>query len=235
MVEDDDTAGVGKPAGHPPRDRTTDAPVTVVVVDDHLMLADAVAGALRTHERISVVGVAGTRTEGLRLVARLRPDVCLLDQRLPDGLGTELVPALREASPRTAVLLMTGDDSVDVLHQALRAGTAGLVSKTERAASLHESVLRAADGITVLSARDVRRLLTTDDDTPAVGEDLTPRERDVLRLLARAVPTPEIASTLSISHATARNHIQSVISKLGAHTKLEAVTIALRENIVGPQ
>lgn len=208
--------------------------VTVVIVDDHLMVADAVAGVLRAGDGIDVVGVAATGAEGLELVRTTRPDVCLLDQRLPDGLGTDLVADMRTASPRTRVLLMTGDDSVDVLQKAVRAGTAGLVSKTQRTGSLRDAVLRTAEGVTVLSAHDVRRLLDDDGDgAPRAGRGLTPRELDVLRLLARGLPTPEIASELSISHATARNHIQAVITKLGAHTKLEAVTIAHRENVIG--
>lgn len=207
--------------------------VTVVIVDDHLMVADAVAAALRAGDDISVVGVAATGAEGLEVVRRERPSVCLLDQRLPDGLGTDLVADLVAASPRTKVLLMTGDDSVDVLQQAVRVGTAGVVSKADRATSLRDAVIRAAEGITVLSAQDLRRLLSDVDGGSRVGFGLTPRELDVLRLLARGAPTRDIAADLSISYATARNHIQAVITKLGAHTKLEAVAIAHRENIIG--
>ncbi|MBT9254986.1 response regulator transcription factor [Phycicoccus sp. MAQZ13P-2] len=210
--------------------------VSVVVVDDHLLLADAVASGLRTRGRVTVLDVAASCAEGLAAVERHRPDVCLLDQRLPDGFGTDLVPRLLAASPDTKVLLVTADDSVDVLHQALAAGAVGIVNKGQRADALHEAVMRAAEGITILSARDVQRLLPSSErGGQQLGDDLTPRERDVLRLLVQGVSTRDIAARLFISYATARNHIQSVIGKLGAHNKLEAVTIALRENIVsGP-
>ncbi|MGG5258311.1 response regulator [Phycicoccus avicenniae] len=219
-----------------PAVRPSTATITVVIVDDHLMVADAVASGLRADERIAVVAVAGTCAEGLAEVRRHRPRVCLLDQRLPDGLGTDLVPRLLEASPDTKVLLVTGDDSLDVLHQAVRAGAVGIVNKGQRASALREAILRAVEGVTILSARDVQRLLpSAGAGGPALGDDLTPRERDVLRLLVQGLTTREIAARLFISYATARNHIQSVIGKLGAHTKLEAVTVALRENIVsGP-
>ena len=212
------------------------ATVTVVIIDDHLLLADSVATALNSHAQIAVLGIAGTCADGLREVRRYQPNVCLLDQRLPDGLGTDLLPALHAVSTTTKVLLVTGNDSIDVLHQALRAGSAGVIHKGERAAVLRDAVLRAAAGDTVLSAQDIRRLVPQAGNAPhRLGDDLTRRERDILRLLAAAVPTSEIATQLFISHATARNHIQAVISKLGAHTKLEAVTIALRENIVSEQ
>lgn len=210
--------------------------VTVVIVDDHLLVADAVSSGLRAHDRVSVLAVAATCADGLTEVGRHRPDVCLLDQRLPDGLGTDLVPHLLAASPGTKVLLVTGDDSIDLLHQALAAGAVGIVSKSQRSGVLHDAVLRAAEGHPVLSDRDLRRLLpSAGRDARHLGDDLTPRERDVLRLLAQGMSTRDISGRLSISYATVRNHIQSLMAKLGAHTKLEAVTIALREKIVsGP-
>ncbi|WP_307836103.1 response regulator transcription factor [Phycicoccus sonneratiae] len=210
--------------------------ITVVIVDDHLLVADAVASGLHGDHGLAVLAVAGSCAEGLAQVRRHRPRVCLLDQRLPDGLGTDLVPRLLEASPETAVLLVTGDDTVDVLHRAVRAGVMGIVRKGQRVSALRDAILRAAEGVTVLSARDVKRLLPpSGGHRPGPGEDLTPREREVLGLLVQGLAPREIASRLSISYATARNHVQSVIGKLGAHSTLEAVTIALRENIVsGP-
>lgn len=225
----DEDAPVSPSAAAPPRTATT-----VVIIDDHLLLADAVASALDLHAEITVLEVAGSCAEGLEAVRRRQPDVCLLDQRLPDGLGTDLVPRLVAASPSTKVLLVTGDDSVDVLHRAVRAGSVGIITKGQRTGALQEAVVRAAAGDTVLRPEDVRRLLPSVGGAGRrLGDDLTPRERDVLGLLVDAVPTREIADRLLISHATARNHIQAVLTKLGAHTKLEAVTIARRENIVG--
>ncbi|WP_164896477.1 response regulator [Phycicoccus flavus] len=207
-----------------------------MIVDDHLLVADSLASALAASDRIDVVAVAATCAEGAAAVGRLNPTVCLLDQRLPDGTGTDLIPRLRAASPDTKVVLVTGDDSVDVLRLALEAGATGVVNKGRRARALLDAVLHAAEGTLVLAPEDVLRLLPTPGGgLPALGHDLTPREREVLRLLVRARSTREIAAELVISHATARNHIQAVITKLGAHTKLEAVTIAVRENIVsGP-
>jgi two-component system response regulator DevR len=206
----------------------------IVIIDDHLLLADAVAGTINSVPDLAVVGIAANCTDGLELVHTARPEVILLDQRLPDGRGTDLLPALLNASPASRILLVTGSDDDDVLRLAIEGGCAGFITKGERAASLLAAVRKAAAGETVLSPANLARLLPAITRRRSrVGHDLTARELDVLRLLAEGRPTSEIASELFIVHATARNHIQSVISKLGAHSRLEAVTIALREKIVG--
>jgi DNA-binding NarL/FixJ family response regulator len=159
--------------------------------------------------------------------------VLLLDQRLPDGLGTDMLPEIRQASPGTQVLLVTAVDSDDVLLRAVEGGCAGFVAKGQRASTLLDAVRRAADGELVLSSSDMQRLLPQlIRQPPQLGDDLTAREREVLTLLSLGLSTNGLAEQLSISHATARNHIQSVLGKLGAHSKLEAVAIALRERIV---
>jgi DNA-binding NarL/FixJ family response regulator len=204
-------------------------PITVVIVDDHLLVADSVAAALDAADDVSVVFVAGTCADGLAAVRRHQPDVLLLDQRLPDGLGTDLLPALEHASPRTRVILVTGADTDDVLHRAFEGGCAGYIAKGQRAATLLDAVRKAAAGETVLSPGDLRRLVHRQ---VRLGDDLTARERDVLLHLVEGRSTAWLAQQLNITPATTRNHIQAVISKLGAHSKLEAVSIALREGIV---
>lgn len=215
------------------RDLVTDGPITVVIIDDHLLVADSVAAALDTAADVSVVAVAGTCAGGLDQVRRHQPDVLLLDQRLPDGLGTDALPALLEASPRTRVLLVTAADTDDVLLRAVEGGCAGFIAKGQRASALLDAVRKASQGETVLSPADLRRLMPRLVPQAArLGDDLTGREREVLALLGEGCSTVLLASRLAISYATARNHIQSVISKLGAHSKLEAVSIALRERII---
>jgi DNA-binding NarL/FixJ family response regulator len=208
-------------------------PITVVIVDDHLLVADSVAASLDASPDVTVVAIAGTCATGLEEVRRHQPDVLLLDQRLPDGLGTDSLPGMHLASPRTRVLLVTGADTDDVLLRAIEGGAAGFIAKGQRAAALLDAVRRAAVGETVLSTADLRRLMPQLVHPPTrLGDDLTAREREVLELLLDGCSTVVLARKLAISHATARNHIQSVISKLGAHSKLEAVSVALRERIV---
>jgi DNA-binding NarL/FixJ family response regulator len=212
----------------------TPTPIRVVIIDDHRMLADSVATALERSDDISVVATAATCADGLHEVRRHKPDVLLLDQRLPDGSGTDLLPSIREASPATRTVLVTGSVNDELVRLALEGGCVGFLTKGERAATLVDAVRKVAAGEAVLSTQDLARMMNgLMPGQTSIGHDLTSRERDVLALLAQGASTSAIASALFIAHPTARNYIQSVISKLGAHSKLEAVTIALRENIVG--
>jgi DNA-binding NarL/FixJ family response regulator len=207
--------------------------ITVVIVDDHLLVADSVATILDSARDVTVVAVAGTCGDGLAEVRRHQPDVLLLDQRLPDGLGTDLLPAVRQASSRTRVLLLTAADTREVLRRALEGGCAGVIPKHRRASSLLDAVRGAAGGETVLRAEDLWHLLPRSVQAGSGDRgELTRRELDVLGLLVEGHSTARVAQILVISASTARNHIQSVIGKLGAHSKLEAVSIALREGLV---
>jgi DNA-binding NarL/FixJ family response regulator len=216
-----------------PRGLDYAGPITVVIVDDHLMVAESVAAILDSAPDITVLAVAGTCADGMTEIRRHQPDVLLLDQRLPDGLGTDLLPSVLQASDRTRVLLVTAADTHDVLRRALESGCAGVIPKDRRASALLDAVRGAAGGETVIRAEDLRQLLPQLAQ-PRSGRrgDLTQRELDVLSLLVDGRSTAWVAQTLVISASTARNHIQSVIGKLGAHSKLEAVSIALREGIV---
>lgn len=207
--------------------------ISVVLIDDHLLVAESIAIALSADEDIVIAAVAGTCAEGVKAVQLHQPDICLLDQRLPDGTGTDLLPALRLVSPRTRILLVTGSDSDQVLRRALDGGCVGFLTKGQRASALVEAVHRASEGELVLTPQDLRRLIPNSGGGPArLGSDLTPRERELLDMLAQGLNTPAIADQLFLSRATVRNHIQAIITKLGAHSKLEAVTIALREGLV---
>ena len=215
-------------------DQPPPPPIRVVIVDDHRMVAESVAAALDRSADISVVATASSCAEGLREVRRHLPDVLLLDQRLPDGNGTDLLPSIRAASPTTRTVLLTGSVSDEVVRLALEGGCVGFLTKGERAATLVDAVRKVAAGEAVLSAQDLQRMMRgSAPGQVKIGNDLTARERDVLALLAEGLSTQVIAETLFLAHTTVRNHIQSVISKLGAHSKLEAVAIARRENIIG--
>ena len=209
--------------------------IRVVLVDDHDLVADSLSLVLSTAEDVSVVGCAGSCAAGLALVAHHRPDVVLLDQSLPDGNGTELVPRLHAASPGTAVVLVTASDAEDVLVRAVQVGCAGFVPKGRSVAELLEAVRTVAAGEAAISSDALRRLVPRlVGRDRRLGSDLTPRELEVLHLLVEGGNNASIAGRLFISHMTARNHVHSVMAKLGAHSRLEAVAIALRERLVAP-
>lgn len=209
------------------------APISVVIVDDHLMVADSLAATLSANDDITVVAIADSCASGLDAVARHLPDVLLLDQRLPDGLGTDNLAAMLAISPTMKVLLVTGGDTDEVLARAIMAGAAGVIPKGKRAANLVAAVRAVANDEAVITPDALRRLmprLARGNTGP--GTDLTAREREVLQLLVAGTSTSALAGKLFVAPATARNHIQSIMNKLGAHSRLEAVAIALRENIL---
>jgi two-component system response regulator DevR len=209
------------------------APITVVIVDDHLMVADSLATILSANEDMTVLAIAGTCASGLEAVARYQPDVLLLDQRLPDGLGTDSLGAMLTACPRMKVLLVTAGVSDDVLARAVLAGASGVIPKGKRATALINAVRAVAHNEAVITPDALRRLMPRLAQAGnGIGTDLTAREREVLRLLVAGKSTSGLAAELFVAPATARNHIQSVMNKLGAHSRLEAVAIAMRENVL---
>jgi two-component system response regulator DevR len=211
------------------------APITVLIVDDHAMVAEGLAAALNGYQDIAVLGIERTGADGLLAVTRLRPDMILLEQQLPDGSGTDVLPSFLAERPGIKVLMVTTDDSDAVLAQAVRAGAAGVISKMNRVGVLVSAIRAASRNEPVITPEALRRLLPLLTGASwRLGADLTEREREVLRMLVSGRSTSALAAGLLVAPATARNHIQSIMTKLGAHSRLEAVTIALRERILTP-
>lgn len=202
----------------------------VFIVDDHAVLADALATLLSREEGISVVGTANDAGGARANVARLLPDVVLMDQYLPDTTGVALTAALRHELPELVVLMLTSDASDETMLAAIEAGASGYLLKDQPAGVVVDAVRRAAAGETLIPTSVVQRLLAfrreqdaarrrAERETPA----LTPRERSVLALMDRGLTAKAVAEHLGISWDTARDHIQNVIEKLGVHSKPEAV------------
>jgi len=225
--------GRAEGASEPPQPVAT--AVTVLIVDDHWMVAEGLAAALNSYPDIAVLGIEGTCAAGLLAATRLQPDIVLLEQRLPDGSGTDVLASFVAERPSVKVLMVTIDDSDAVLAQAVRAGAAGVISKTNRVAVLVAAIRAAARNEPVITPEALRRLLPLLTGASwRLGADLTEREREVLRMLVSGRSTSALAAGLFVAPATARNHIQSIMTKLGAHSRLEAVSIALRERILSP-
>jgi DNA-binding NarL/FixJ family response regulator len=212
-------------------------PIRVLIVEDHQMVAEALASVLSAETDVDVVGVVGTVAAGLDRVRSLAPDVVLLDQHLPDGLGTRLASDIRTQRPRTRVVLVTGSgDDETLLAEAIEAGCAGFVVKNKGLKDLVSAVRAAHAGDAVISPTLLRNLvmrLATVAGAPA-PYGLTPREVAILRRLADGQSNRAIAESLDITVHTVRNHVQAVIRKIGAHSKLEAVSTALREGVIAP-
>jgi len=208
------------------------SPVRVLLVEDHDMVAEALQLALDRADGITVVGRARSRAEAVADAREHEPDVILLDRRLADGDALGVVAQLGETGAR--VLVLTGDATPSVAVQVAKAGGAGLLLKSSQLGLLESAVRDVAAGGVVFDPEllpDIFDRLT--GRTPARGAELTARERETLDLLAEGATTEEIGERLGISRNTTRNHVQRVLEKLGARSKLEAVAVARREGLLG--
>ena len=209
--------------------------IRVLVVDDHQVLADSLVRVLAAEPDIEPVGVAPTLARAMAMVAEHHPDIVLLDHSLPDGEGAAAVRPLLDAQPGLYVVMLTASTSDRVLGAAMEAGAAGFISKSSGLDELVGAVRSAARGDAVVSPQLLGRLLTRmRRDAQGVGHDLTEREREILGLLAKGLTNVAISEQLFLSVHTVRNHIANLSAKLGAHSKLETLAIAVREGLVEP-
>jgi DNA-binding NarL/FixJ family response regulator len=206
-------------------------PIRVLVVDDHAVFCDALAATLSIETDIKVVGKGNSVSEAVHSARALQPDVVLLDVHLGDGSGIDAVPLIKKERPKTQVVILTSDEDETVLRAAIKAGITGYLSKHESAAQVVQTVRSAARGESLIAPYMLARLLhglqrprSQDTSTP-----LTPRELEVLTELSLGLDNEEIAKRLKMSPNTVRTHVQNILSKLHVHSKLEAVSRAIRE------
>jgi DNA-binding NarL/FixJ family response regulator len=215
--------------------------VRVLLVDDQALFREALATLLAIHEGIEVVGEAGDGGEALRRAAELRPDVVLMDLRMPVLDGAAATRRLRVEQPGIRVIaLTTFDDDKDVF-EALRAGAVGYLLKDVSSARLIEAVQAAGRGESVLqpsvAAKVVARFAQLPDPAPAprsqpLVDPLSERELEVLRLLADGRSNREIAATLFLAAGTVKNHVTNILAKLGARDRTQAALRARALDLV---
>jgi DNA-binding NarL/FixJ family response regulator len=207
--------------------------ITVLIVDDHKVFAESLARLLSDEEGVTVAGVVSEGSEAIELAARLQPRVILMDYRMPDRDGIAITADIKRKNPEIMVVMLTAATEDRVLLAAIDAGCSGFLTKDRAAAEVADAVRAAAAGEALISPALLARLLPKLNRTQrAVGADLTERELEILSLLARGWNNKLIAGELYLSVNTVRNYVQSVLTKLGAHSKLEAVSTAVREGII---
>jgi DNA-binding NarL/FixJ family response regulator len=207
--------------------------IRVLIVDDHEVLASSLAKTLDTEPDLLSVGAAGSLKQAAELIRTTAPDVLLLDHRLPDGDGVAAIGRLRELRPSMAVIILTASPSEHLMVAAVEAGVSGFLSKTRSLAEVTSAVRAAAVGEAVISPEMLARLLPRLGGTGRVGAaTLTEREREILGLIAQGLSNAAIAERLVVSVNTVRNHVANLLAKLGARSKLEALSIAIREGLL---
>ena len=206
---------------------------TVVLVDDHDLIRQGLARAFERHHDFDVVGHGGTIADGKRLVTDLQPRVVVTDVRLPDGTGLDLVRALRERDPEVGIVVLTMYAGDEQLFAALEAGASAFVAKDAPsddvvAAARHASVSPRTFTAANLADAMCRRI------SPS-GPQLSPREAEVLKLLAEGLGVAAIARSLFVSESTAKTHISKIYEKLGAANRAQAIMNAIRAGFLTDQ
>lgn len=214
------------------------SPVRVMVVDDHTLFRRGLIALLGADARLRVVGEAGDASEATARAPALEPDVILLDNHLPGATGIDALPGLREAVPGVRVLMLTVSEDERDLARALTAGAAGYLLKTAEADWLVQAILRVVDGESVVSPEMTTKLVAALRETarppapPTPLQTLSPREREILRELARGGSNKEIARTLDIAETTVKVHVQNVLRKLELPSRVHAALFAVEHGLV---
>ena len=201
-------------------------PIRVLIVEDHLVVAEGLAALINNQTDMKVVGQVGTVADSVGAATELRPDVVLLDFRLPDGTAPDAASAIRSMRPEAKMIFLTREDSDAARFAAVQAGASAFIHKSRAASEVVSAIRDVARGKMLITPRTIASLLSKRRTIDAQLDRLTPREREVLRLMAEGSPSRAVAAELGISYTTVRTHIRSLGSKLGVHSKLEAIVKA---------
>jgi DNA-binding NarL/FixJ family response regulator len=197
-----------------------------MIVEDHRVVAEGLAALINDQSDMKVVGHVGTVAECFAMAAELDPDVVLVDFRLPDGTGPDAAAAIRGIRPAAKMIFLTREDTDAARFAAVQSGASAFLHKSRAAAEVVAAIRDVARGKMLITPRTIATLITKRRSIEAQLERLTPREREVLRLMAEGHPSRSIASELGISYTTVRTHIRSLGQKLAVHSKLEAIVKA---------
>lgn len=198
----------------------------MLIVEDHQVVAEGLTALINDQKDMTVVGSAGSVAESVARATELEPDIVLMDFRLNDGTGADASAGIRRVRPQTKIIFLTREDSDVARFAALEAGASAFIHKSRAAQELVDAIRTVAAGGTLFTPRSIASLLSKRREVEAQIDRLTTREKEVLRLMAEGTSSREIASKLGISYTTVRTHIRSLGSKLGVHSKLEAIVKA---------
>jgi putative two-component system response regulator len=207
--------------------------IRVLVVDDHEIFAHSLVRLLGSRPELKVVGTAGTVAEAVAAALGYLPDVILMDFELPDGDGSQATEQIKALTPAAKVIMLTAHTREQSLVRAIAAGCSGFVEKQDTVDDLFAAIVAANEGEMITAPSQLAPLVRQLRPTRrGLGADLTPRELDVLGMIASGLVNKQIAQGLGLRLNTVRNHVQNILYKLQAHSKLEAVATAVREGVL---
>lgn len=217
------------------------SPIRVLVVDDHTLFRRGLIALLATQPQLQVVGEAGDAGAAERLAAELKPQVVLLDNHLPGVTGVQALPGLKAAAPGSQVLMLTMSESESDLGAALRAGACGYLLKTADNQELTQAIERAARGVSSFSPEMAGKLATAfRHETEVVSaaaappldplDALSPREREIVDLIARGDSNKQIARELGIAETTVKIHVQHLLRKLNLDSRVQAAVLVAQRH-----
>jgi len=203
--------------------------IKVFLLDDHEIVRRGIADLLEAESGLVVVGEAGTAAEALRRIPAARPDVAVLDARLPDGSGIDVCRDIRSAHPEIRCLILTSYDDNDAIFAAVMAGASGYLLKEIRGTSLVDAVRQVAAGKSLLDPAVTERLLTRLREGAPRDErlaSLTDREREILSLIADGLTNKQIGERLFLAEKTVKNYVSGLLAKLGMQRRTQAAVLA---------
>jgi len=208
--------------------------IRIMIVDDHPVTREGLHAALDVEDGVEVVGEAGDGEHAIAEAGDLRPDVVFMDVRMPGMGGIEAARAIRQASPRTKVILVTVDESRASITEAIQAGVSGYLLKDTSADELVNAARLAVEGKAVIHPQLTRAFIEEVQSAEKKGDAaaLSRREKEILQKVAYGATTKEVEHDLGISPHTVKTHLERIFEKLGANDRAQAVAIAIRTGIV---
>jgi NarL family two-component system response regulator LiaR len=206
--------------------------IRVLIVDDHDMLREGLASFLSAYPDLELAGQAASGGEALHTCETAHPDVILMDLKMPEMDGVQTTRRILERHPKMKIIALTSFGEEELVRAELQAGAIGYLLKNVSASELAQAIRAAHAGRPTLAGEAAMALLGSATGLPHPGDDLTERELEVLRLMARGLSNPEMARLLHVSRFTIKNHVSSILSKLGVSSRTEAATLALKRRLI---